>query len=196
MEKKEIQEERMKGYFIQAAKEIIKAEGIRAISVRNIADRAGYSYATLYNYFKDVKDLIFICITDFQEECRIFIYDEVKNFSNGKENIKAKVKAFVKYFVLYPGIFELFFIERFNDIANKSTSIEIICTFLDALTEDDWKYCLNEKIISSDLANYLKEELRYLTAGMLLFYLNRRYPSSYKDFMNNIDNKLNSILNF
>jgi AcrR family transcriptional regulator len=110
MEKKEIQEERMKGYFIQAAKEIIKAEGIRAISVRNIADRAGYSYATLYNYFKDVKDLIFICITDFQEECRIFIYDEVKNFSNGKENIKAKVKAFVKYFVLYPGIFELFFI--------------------------------------------------------------------------------------
>jgi hypothetical protein len=42
--------------------------------------------------------------------------------------------------------------------------------FLDALTEDDWKYCLNEKIISSDLANYLKEELRYLTAGMLLFY--------------------------
>ena len=53
MEKKEIQEQRMRGYFIQATKEIIKGEGIKSVSVRNIADRAGYSYATLYNYFKD-----------------------------------------------------------------------------------------------------------------------------------------------
>ena len=64
MDKKIIQEERMKGYFIQATKEILKGEGLRAASVRNIADQAGYSYATLYNYFKDIKELIFVCIKD------------------------------------------------------------------------------------------------------------------------------------
>ena len=58
MEKKQIQEQRIKSYFIQATKEILKGEGLKCISVRNIADKAGYSYATLYNYFKDVQDLI------------------------------------------------------------------------------------------------------------------------------------------
>ena len=53
MERKKIQEERIRGYFIQATKEILKGEGLSALSVRNIADRAGYSYATLYNYFKE-----------------------------------------------------------------------------------------------------------------------------------------------
>jgi len=196
MERKELQEERMKSYFIRAAKEIIKGEGIRAVSVRNIAERAGYSYATLYNYFKDVKDLIFICIKDFQDECRLYVESEVKNFSQGKEKIKAKVKAFMKYFIQYPGIFELFYIERFNDIANKSTSIEIICTFLDSLTDDDWNYCVSTKMLSTEIAGNLKEELRFVTVGMLIFYLNRRFPASYKDFMNMTDTKLNSILNF
>ncbi|HPI20613.1 MAG TPA: TetR/AcrR family transcriptional regulator [Candidatus Kapabacteria bacterium] len=196
MGKKELQEERMKGFFISATKEIIKGEGIRALSVRNIADRAGYSYATLYNYFKDMKDLIFICIKDFQEECRLYIESEVKNFSKGKDKLKAKTKAFMKYFVQYPGIFELFYIERFNDIANKTTSIEMICTFLDCLTDDDWNYCVSTKMLSTENAGNLKEELRFVTAGMLLFYLNRRFPASYKDFINMTDAKLNSILNF
>ena len=196
MGKKELQEERMKGFFISATKEIIKGEGIRALSVRNIADRAGYSYATWYNYFKDMKDLIFICIKDFQEECRLYIESEVKNFSKGKDKLKAKTKAFMKYFVQYPGIFELFYIERFNDIANKTTSIEMICTFLDCLTDDDWNYCVSTKMLSTENAGNLKEELRFVTAGMLLFYLNRRFPASYKDFINMTGTKLNSILNF
>jgi AcrR family transcriptional regulator len=69
MKNKEIQEQRMRGYFIQATKNILKGEGLKSISVRNIADQAGYSYATLYNYFKDVNELIFLCVNDFQEEC-------------------------------------------------------------------------------------------------------------------------------
>ena len=65
MKNKELQEKRMKGYFIQATKDILKGEGLKGISVRNIADQAGYSYATLYNYFKDINDLVFVCVNDF-----------------------------------------------------------------------------------------------------------------------------------
>ncbi len=65
MKNKEVQELRMKNYFIQATKEILKGEGLQAVSVRNVADKAGYSYATLYNYFKDITELIFVCVNDF-----------------------------------------------------------------------------------------------------------------------------------
>jgi AcrR family transcriptional regulator len=105
MSNKEIQEQRMRGYFIQATKEILRGEGLRNVSVRNIAERAGYSYATLYNYFKDIKDLIFECVKDFQAECEDHVRRETKNSARGKEKIEAIVKAYVKYFVQYPGIF-------------------------------------------------------------------------------------------
>ena len=75
MTRNAIQEERMKRYFIEAAKEIIRGEGIEAVSSRSVAERAGYSYATLYNYFKDVRDLVFCCVDDFLDECRKFVDD-------------------------------------------------------------------------------------------------------------------------
>ena len=54
MKNKDVQEMRMKNYFIQATKEILKSEGIKHVSVRSVADRAGYSYTTMYNYFKEI----------------------------------------------------------------------------------------------------------------------------------------------
>ena len=54
MENKEIQEERVRSYFVQAANEILRGEGITNLSVRNVSEKAGYSYATLYNYFKNI----------------------------------------------------------------------------------------------------------------------------------------------
>ena len=50
-----IQEERIRKYFIDAAKELIRGEGLSVVTARNVAERAGYSYATLYNYFKDIR---------------------------------------------------------------------------------------------------------------------------------------------
>ncbi len=194
MDKKQIQEQRMKGYFIQATKELLKGEGLRSISVRNIADRAGYSYATLYNYFKDIKDLIFLCVKDFQEECQEFINTETKKSARGIDKIKAIAKAYLKYFVQYPGTFELFFLERFHSIANKQQTAELICNFLDRLCDDEWKYCIEQKIIKAGDAEIMKSEIRYLTAGLLLFYLNRRHPGSYSEFMKIADAQINDIL--
>ena len=53
MDKKEIQRQRMMKYFIEAGKQIILEEGVKNVTVRKVADLAGYSYATLYNYFED-----------------------------------------------------------------------------------------------------------------------------------------------
>lgn len=187
MDKKQIQEQRMKGYFIQATKELLKGEGLRSISVRNIADRAGYSYATLYNYFKDIKDLIFLCVQDFQEECQEFINTETKKSVRGIGKINAITKAYMKYFIQYPGTFELFFLERFHSISGKQQIAELICNFLDRLCSDEWEYCIDKKIMKTEDAEIMKNELRSVTTGLLLMYLNRRYPNSYAEFMKQAD---------
>ena len=194
MGNKEIQEQRMKGYFIQATKEILKGEGLRNISVRNIAERAGYSYATLYNYFKDVRDLIFECVVYFQEECETFVLSESAKNKPGIEKIRAIAKAYVKYFIQYPGTFELFFLEKTNDVANKQPTLKLISNFLDRLSNNDWEYCITTKVMTAEAAKVKKNTLHFTLVGMLLLYSNRRQPETYKEFSEEVGNQINSIL--
>ena len=194
MKNKALQEKRMKGYFIQATKTILKGEGIKGISVRNIADEAGYSYATLYNYFKDVKDLIFECVIDFQEECHTFIELEVKEIPPGKKRIKQIGRSYVKFFVQYPGIFELFFIERLASFSNGKKTTQKIFYFLDELCEEDWQYCRNNGLLTVEEIEIKKAAIRYTTSGLLLFYINRREPASYPEFMEEMERQLSSII--
>ena len=110
MDRKEIQEQRIRGYFIEATREMLKGEGLRSINVRAVAERAGYSYATLYNYFKDIKELVFICVKGFQEEAEAIIAAETSSVPQGKEKIRAIMKSYLKYFVQYPFISQIVFL--------------------------------------------------------------------------------------
>ena len=49
MNNKEIQEQRMKGYFMQATKELLKGEGLKSINVRSIAAQAGFKQLGVSN---------------------------------------------------------------------------------------------------------------------------------------------------
>ena len=194
MPNKELQEQRMKGYFIQSTKELLRGEGLRAVSVRNIAEQAGYSYATLYNYFRDVNDLIFECVKDFQEECEAIVLEETKSIPRGTERLKGIVTSYAKYFVQYPGIFELFFIERVSDISRQTHSIDLIDSFLDRLCSEEWDYCLQAGIFEEEEAERIQDLLKYTVTGLLLFYINRKKPETYADFIRIMDGQMNHLL--
>jgi len=194
MNNKDLQEQRMKGYFIQATKDILKSEGLKSISVRNIASQAGYSYATLYNYFKDVKGLIFECVKDFQSECEEFVSAKVVGLPGGIGRLRGIVKAYLEYFTEYPGIFELFFIERLSDVSANPQTTGLISSFLSRLCAEDWELCIQQTIFGREEAEIKQAELRYFTTGLLLFYLNRRDPDSYCQFQEQADLHLKNIL--
>ncbi len=194
MDKKQIQEKRMKGYFIDATKELLRGEGLSAVNVRNVADRAGYSYATLYNYFKDLNDLIFECVKDFQAECESAVKSKIKKNEQGKDRIKGTVLAYVQYFTEYPGVFELFFLERMGNIGNKQSISELIYTFLDRLCEPHWEYCVAQNICDGESAERKKQQLRFCIMGMLLFYQNRFQPENYNEFMTLLNNQVEEII--
>jgi AcrR family transcriptional regulator len=194
MTKKEIQEKRMKEYFIQATKDILKAEGINALSVRNIADKAGYSYATLYNYFKDINDLVFLCINDFQQECKLFVSKQSKKNAPGLDRLKASVQAYIDYFVEYPGIFDLFYLTKVGDFGNKQTIINAISISLDDVCQADWNYCIKQNLISIEKAASIKPQLKLAVIGLLLLYLNRRIPDSYSEFMKQANDQIDFLI--
>ena len=191
---KQIQEERIKGYFIEATKKILKGEGLRSVNVRNISKEAGYSYATLYNYFKDVKELVFECIKDFTDECKEIVKIETINSKRVISKIKTITLSYIKFFVQYPGIFELFYLERISDLGYKNPSIDLVYSFLDELCDEEWTFCYNENILSRKEINYKKEALRNIVVGSLLFYINRNTPNTYDEFMTLVNKQINGLL--
>jgi len=195
MERKEIQEQRMKGYFIEATKDILKGEGLKNISVRNIAERAGYSFATLYNYFKDVKELVFYCVKDFQTECETHVNERTDKVARGSKKLKAITKTYLEYFIQYPGIFELFFIEKLSDIGGNQEASALIISFLDRLCEEEWSYCIKNKLTTEKDAARMKATMLNTTTGLLLLYIHRRHPKDYAEYIKLSANQIDHILN-
>lgn len=194
MNKKEIQEQRVKGYFIAATKDILKSEGLKSVSVRNIADRAGYSFATLYNYFKDVKDLVFLCVKDFREECREHVLSRTAAITPGNKRLKAIMLAYMEYFIQYPGIFELFFVEKLSDMDNKGATTALVTSLLEDLCAADWTYCIDKRMLTAREAGLKKAALLYGITGLLTLYLNRRHPESYTAFLKQAGNLIDGQL--
>jgi AcrR family transcriptional regulator len=186
MDNKAIQEQRMKNYLLSAAKDIIRAEGVSAVSARNIAERAGYSYATLYNYFDDVRDLIFSCIEDFMDECRDYVASETVNIPPGKERITEISKSYARFFVQYPGIFELIYLQKPVDISGKNSKLEKIDGFFDTLTgagSDTIDSSGNDGRAAGDI---VRRNYKYALHGLLMFFLNRRSTMGYPQLMDEI----------
>jgi AcrR family transcriptional regulator len=191
---KELQEKRMRGYFIEAAKEILKGEGIKALNVRAVSERAGYSFATLYNYFKDLNELTFICVQDFLDECDAFADAQSLGRIIGVERLKIRMKAVINYFTQYPGIFELCFVEKMNDLGSRQSTGRMIFDLTDKIASDDLGAMIADGLISDSQAKIIGMSLRNSIAGMLIFYLNRLQPADYKEFMKIVENQLDSAI--
>ncbi|MBC9928877.1 TetR/AcrR family transcriptional regulator [Chitinophaga qingshengii] len=183
MKNKALQEQRIRGYFIEATKEILKSEGLKSVSVRNIAEKAGYSFATLYNYFKDAKDLVFLCVQDFQTECTEHVTARSAKAARGEKKLRAILLAYLEYFVQYPGIFELFYVEKLSDLNKQPATAPLITGFLDKLCEEEWKYLITGKTVSTAMAANKKAALLYGLSGLLLLYINRQMPAGYPAFL-------------
>jgi len=190
MNNKDVQEQRVRGYFIQATNEILRGEGISNLSVRNVAEKAGYSYATLYNYFKDINELLSVCIIDFIEESKEFIIGETKDITQGKDRLEAIIKSYVKFFIQYPGIFELFYITPLKN----SDSAKAIISFLEEMCNEDWTYIIEHDNYSKEEIDINKESVKYLITGLLVLYNNRRYPTNYVNFRQMVDLQIENIL--
>jgi AcrR family transcriptional regulator len=182
---KEVHEERVKGYFLAAAKDLIRGEGLEVISARNVAERAGYSYATLYNYFNDIRDLIFSCVEDFLEECRTFVQNCTLKAPEGKEHLLAAVSGYCNFFIQYPGIFDLLFHQKTSAIATAQSKLEKIVDFFPKIIANDWRVIVGENNTDNEISR-VQNAYVYAIHGLLLLYLNNRQVMEYNEVMQKV----------
>jgi AcrR family transcriptional regulator len=117
-----IKTERVKDYFIEAAKKIILAEGVEAVSVRKVAEEAGYTFATIYNHFKNADELLWYTrnrmIMDIYEQLQPENDDVITNI----DGIKKVFRTYVDYYVERPNVFRFFYFTHLDKSENTSVN--------------------------------------------------------------------------
>lgn len=103
---------RVKSYFLQAAKEIIQKEGVENVSVRRVADLAGYSYATIYNYFADLNGLLAEVKNEMIQDMIAHMNQFERDGEYGPEDIKMLNRSYIKYYIDHPNIYRFFYLFR------------------------------------------------------------------------------------
>ena len=98
-------------YFVEATVEIIEEEGIKHVTIRKVADRAGYNSATIYNYFSELSHLIFFAsmkmLKSYTDDVTIYINEG----KNSYEKYMLAWICFCKHSFERPDLFHAVFIK-------------------------------------------------------------------------------------
>ena len=113
--KNDLKTQRVKRYFLEAAKQIILEEGVEGVSARKNSKIAGYSYATTYNYFKDINELLGETKTLMVADVANYMQEAMRFPIISIENIKMLIRAYVQYYLANPHIFRFFYLYRLSD---------------------------------------------------------------------------------
>ena len=121
--KQNLKNQRVRAYFVQAAKKIILEEGVENVSVRKVADAAGYTFSTIYNYYGNLNELL-------QEVKADMIKDLVQHMAETRpskvsdvEDIKKQNRLYVEYFIQNPNVFSFFYSYRLHPVQKKPAEV-------------------------------------------------------------------------
>ncbi|TSB46590.1 TetR/AcrR family transcriptional regulator [Alkalicoccobacillus porphyridii] len=120
MDKRNIKMQRMWKYFIEAAADIIQDEGIDQVTIRKIADKAGYNSGTLYNYFDDLSHVLFFASMRFLKPYTTEAAETLKKGNNSIEKYLLAWECFCKHSFTDPKLFHTIFL---MDIGSKPDAL-------------------------------------------------------------------------
>ncbi|TDT72269.1 TetR family transcriptional regulator [Hypnocyclicus thermotrophus] len=193
-EKKEIQKQRIKRFFIDATKDLLREEGLNSISTKKIGDKAGYSYATIYNYFSNFNELICISLEELANEMKEVLEESSKNLENNIGKLLELLNISIDYTIQNQHVYKLFL----------STTIDY----------NYFKYTKNKRFIHpaynllistiknlKEFSNFSDEDIQNfadlvftLFHSKIQFFLIQKYPENIENLKQDIFNNLNFLI--
>ncbi|MFD1928021.1 TetR family transcriptional regulator [Sporosarcina siberiensis] len=192
MPNKIIQKSRMWKYFIEATVNIIQEEGMDQVTIRKVADRAGYNSSTIYNYFKDLSHLTFFASMTLLKDYTNELASYIKLGDTPLDKYKLAWECFSKYSFSQPEIFHTVFImdlgaqpekllEEYyeiypSDLINIPESIKPILLQRSVFKrgESMLNIAVNNGLINKNQAEDINEMTNLVWQGMLTTVLNNR----------------------
>ena len=107
-------------HFAETARTMILESGVESVSIRKIADRAGYAYASIYNHFRNLDELLWyarsLIIHDFAES----LAPEAPG--GGADSIRATIREYLSWFLERPHAYRFLYGHQLDRSAKKDSS--------------------------------------------------------------------------
>lgn len=114
MEEMNIKKKRVMMYFIEATQELILDEGLEKLSIKKIAEKAGYNSATIYNYFENLEVLILYASVNYLKDYLNDLKNEITADMKAIEVYETVYKIFTKHSFEKPEIFHTLFFGKYS----------------------------------------------------------------------------------
>lgn len=213
LDSKDIKKKRILKYFIQATKEIIDKDGIEKVTIRNVAKKAGYNSATIYNYFDNYKQLIFFASLDFLSEYTKAMPDYIADGEDEIESFILMWECFCKYSFEKPNIYYAIFTDEIGD--HPETLMEKYFKIfpeklgnpperlLPMLLDPDLtkrasiasKPLIEKGYLTKEKAEEVDNMITYIYHGMLTLIINNRINYTVDQALEKITNHITTIVN-
>ncbi len=210
MTNKEMQRKRTMSYFINAADELIEEEGIKNITLRKVANKAGYNSATIYNYFENFDHLIFYAAMRYIKDYALALPGYLKDTQNAMDRFLKVWECFCNYSYIRPEIYyaiffpnldkdmEHYVIEYYKlfpeELGNQSEGVSTML-LKHNITERGMttvRQCIEEGFIKEEDAEQFNDMTLLIYEGMLMRIM--RNKISYEDAIKNTMEYIKSIV--
>lgn len=160
----------VKKHFAETAKNMILDEGISSVSVRNVAKEAGYAYATIYNHFENLDELLWYTRDIMMKD----IADYISRNNHGEiENIDMIIelfKTYIDYFIKNPNIYQFFYFYKLKKSDKKITSINETDEFKNQFTKT-FEFLINKNNKTVEEIMRSVRVILFSIHGLLTLYL-------------------------
>ncbi|PKR78156.1 TetR family transcriptional regulator [Halalkalibacillus sediminis] len=197
--RKDIQRERMWRYFIDATVKVIEEEGINNVTIRKVADHAGYTSSTVYNYFKELSHLVFFAAMRFTKDYTDELPQYMEKGNNTVEKWLYSWECFCRETFLKPEIYSAIFVNNLGvipedlldhyyktykqDLVDLPRPIQSI-VLQHQLAKRSSLYlqsAVDEGLLDQEDIEFLTDTTLLVWKGMLVTYLNQRQNYSVEE---------------
>lgn len=140
------------------------AEGVENLSVRKVAQKAGYSYATIYHYFKDVEELLVQTKRVMVEDTASYMQAAVSAPPKNEAELQMLFTAYVRYHMEHPQIFRFFYFYRLPDHTAETLDFRVIW-------QETLRFLVQNGTITEAELETCAKTLVYTVHGLLALYL-------------------------
>lgn len=192
IEKEDVKKKRVIKLFIEATAELIEAEGIEGITIRKVAKRTGYNSATIYSYFDNLRQLVFLAAAASLNDYVAAMPDYISRGKNALQRFLLMWECFCRYSFQKPRVYYAIFSDDIGtepealvthyyqlfpeDLAGAPRDLQPMLKETDLRRRDMLAIsnCTRAGFFSSRDEAFVEEAIRLLYQGMLTQIVNRR----------------------
>ncbi len=212
VDKNDIKKKRTLKIFIDAAAQIIEQEGISGVTIRKVAQIAGYNSATIYNYFDNSTQLISLAAMKFIDEYVHDLPNYIDKADNEMEEFIFIWECFCNHCFKNPEIYYAVFTE---DVGSQPDNLiedyyslypeeleNIPDVLTEMLTEPDFAKrcqilitpCIQADYFEPKEAAEVNELIRLIYQGMLSLIINNRIDYSAEEAADHVIKHIKKII--